>query len=50
MNMEIKDYRSPQAKVIVVKVQNVLCLSGQDGQTEGFTVNSDNSTNDSDWE
>ena len=48
--MEIKVYKTPQAKVVEVKAQNVLCVSGQDGQTEGFTVNNDNATYDSDWE
>ena len=45
-----KAYKTPQVKVLEVKVQGVLCLSGENGQTEGFTVNRDNAINEDDWE
>ena len=48
--MEIKDYKAPRVKVLEVKVQGVLCLSGENGQTEGFTVNRDNAIGEDDWE
>ena len=53
-NMEIsnstKAYKTPQVKVLEVKVQGVLCLSGENGQTEGFTVNRGNAIGEDDWE
>ena len=42
--MEIKDYKAPQAEVIEVNVQNVLC---QSGDTEKFTLG--NSYGEDDW-
>ena len=44
--MEIKDYKTPQAKVIEVNVQGVLC---QSGGTEKFGM-SGNSYNEDDWD
>ena len=41
-------YIRPVVKVIAVKATNVLCVSGD--ATERFTVNEDNSLNDSDWD
>ena len=41
-------YISPAVRVIAVKATNVLCVSGD--ATERFTVNEDNSLNDSDWD
>ena len=41
-------YICPAVKVIAVKTMNVLCVSGD--ATERFTVNDDNSLNDSDWD
>ena len=43
-----KGYNHPAVKVITVKATNVLCVSGS--ATERFTVNEDNSLNDSDWD
>ena len=49
-NMEIKDYAAPQAEVIEVNAQKVLCLSGVDGEnTERFTLG-DQSYGDDDFE
>ena len=46
--MEIKDYKAPQAKVVEVNVQGVLCGS-ENGNTEKYTLGS-NSYDESEWE
>ena len=43
--MEIKNYRAPQAKVVELYVQGVLC---QSGDTEKFTLG-DNRYGEDDW-
>ena len=52
MNMEIKDskkaYYAPRAKVIEVKVQNLLCGSPDGGNNEKFTLGG-NQYNENDW-
>lgn len=45
--MEIRTYKAPQAKVVEVKVQGILCGS-ENGNTEKFTLG--NSYDESDWE
>lgn len=41
------DYKTPKANVIEVKVQGVLC---QSGQTEMITVDFDNAIDENDWD
>ena len=48
INGQRSEYVRPAVKVIAVKATNVLCVSGD--ATERFTVNEDNSLNDSDWD
>ena len=48
--MEIKDYKAPQAKVIEVKVQGMLCQSGQEfSNTEKFGMSGSSYDEDA-WE
>ena len=47
--MEIKTYKSPQAKVVKVNVQRVLCQSQLGENTESFTLGS-YSYDESNWE
>lgn len=45
-----KTYKAPQAKVVKVNMQGLLCYSGQNGQTPVFTVNGDNAIDEDAWE
>ena len=47
--MEIKTYKAPQAKVIEIKVQSMLCQSQLGENTESFTLGS-YSYDESNWD